>query len=133
MTGGKGVAGGGPWIWGRSGCSSSRRSRHYPGQRHLGTFHFPSRTMWIGRNAFRTERLLRYVVLHELAHGWQSLPTHLRSVRADMRRWGRSGMPAIEAQADCIAALRGARPGHYWDCPADARALAARRLAGDRG
>ena len=37
------------------------------------------------------------------------------------------GLSAIEANADCIAALWGAGRGHYWDCPPDARALAARR------
>jgi hypothetical protein len=98
----------------------------------MGTYHFPTRTMWIGPSAFRTEGLLRYVVLHELAHGWQSVSTNLRTVRTDMRGWGRSGMSAIEAHADCLAAHWGAGRGHYWNCPRDARALAANRLADDR-
>ena len=100
---------------------------------HRGVYDFRTRTMWIGRSAFRTERVLRYVVLHELAHGWQSTSTHLQTVWRDMRRWGRSGLSAIEANADCIAALWGAGRGHYWNCPPDARALAARRLAEGRG
>ena len=94
---------------------------------------FRTRTMWIGPSAFRTERFLRYVVLHELAHGWQSTSTHMQTVWPDMRRWGRSGISAIEANADCIAAIWGAGRGYYWNCPPDARALAARRLANDWG
>ncbi len=89
--------------------------------------------MWIGPSAFRTERVLRYVVLHELAHGWQSTSTHMQTIWPDMRQWGRSGMLAIEANADCLAAHWGAGRGYYWDCPPDARALAARRLANDWG
>ena len=120
------------WGWRESGVKV-RIGYHPEGCCHAGTFDFRTRTMWIGPSAFRTARDLRYVVLHELAHGWQSTSTHMENVWPDMRRWGRFGMPAIEANADCIAAHWGAGPGHYWDCPPDARALAARRLADDGG
>lgn len=119
------------WGWREAGVKL--RLGFYPGACcHMGTYHFPSRTMWIGPSAFRSERRLRYVALHELAHGWQSTSTHMRTARADMQRWGRSGMSGIEAHADCLAAHWGAGRGHYWDCPTDARALAAFRLAEDR-
>ena len=36
-----------------------------------------------------------------------------------------------EAGADCLADVWGALRGHYWNCPADGQALAARRLGGD--
>lgn len=84
---------------------------------HRGIFDFPNRTMWIGPSAFRTDRLLRYIVLHELAHRWQSVSTRWQTVRPDMRRWGRSGISAFEAIADCIAAIWGAGRGHYWNVP----------------
>ena len=119
------------WGWRAAGIKV--RIGYHPGDCcHAGIFDFPNRTMWIGPSAFRSERTLRYVVLHELAHGWQSTSTNLQTVRPDMRRWGYSGIRAIEANADCIAALWGAGRGHYWSCPPDARARAARRLANDR-
>ena len=116
------------WGWRKAGIKV--RLGYHPGDCcHAGIYDFPNRTMWIGPSAFRSDRILRYVVLHELAHGWQSTANNLRTVRPDMRRWGYSGIPAFEANADCIAALWGAGRGHYWTCPADARALAADRLA----
>ena len=120
------------WGWREAGVKV-RIGYHPEDCCHGGTYDFRTRTMWIGPSAFRTERVLRYVVLHELAHGWQSTSTHMQTVWPDMRQWGRSGMLAIEANADCIAAHWGAGRGYYWDCPPDARALAARRLANDWG
>jgi len=120
------------WGWREAGVKL-RIGYHPEDWGHQGTYDFRTRTMWIGPSAFRTERLLRYVALHELAHGWQSTSTHMPTVRRDMRRWGRSGLSAIEANADCIAAIWGAGRGHYWNCPPDARALAAHRLANDGG
>jgi hypothetical protein len=116
------------WRWREAGVKV--RIGFHPGDCcHIGIYDFPNRTMWIGPTAFRTDRLLRYAALHELAHGWQSTSIDLQTIWSDMRRWGRTGIPALEANADCIAALWGAGRGHYWNCPPDARALAARRLA----
>ena len=120
------------WGWRESGVKV-RIGYHPEDCCHGGTYDFRTRTIFIGPSAFRTERILRYVVLHELAHGWQSTSTHMESVWPDMRQWGRSGMNAIEANADCIAAHWGGGRGYYWDCPPAARALAARRLADDWG
>ena len=116
------------WGWREAGIKI-RIGFHPRACCHAGIYDFPNRTMWIGPSAFRSHLLLRYVVLHELAHGWQSTANNLQTVRPDMRRWGYSGIPAFEANADCIAALWGAGRGHYWNCPPDAKALAARRLA----
>lgn len=99
---------------------------------HWGVYDFRARTMWIGPGAFRSDRRLRYVARHELAHAWQLGSNHVQTVVDDMHRWGATAtITAAEMQADCVAAEWGAGPGHYWDCPADARSLAGRRLAGD--
>lgn len=116
------------WGWRAAGIKV-RLGFHPDDCCHAGIYDFPNRTMWIGPSAFRTDRTLRYVVLHELGHGWQSTSTNRQTVRPDMRRWGYTGMGALEANADCIAAVWGAGRGHYWNCPPEARALAARRLA----
>ena len=90
------------------------------------------KTIWIGPTAFGDDTRLRYVVLHELSHAWQWHTHRLNKLEADMGPWGYAGVDALEAGADCIAADWGASPamGHYWACPPDARALMARRLAG---
>jgi hypothetical protein len=90
------------------------------------------KTIWIGPTAFGDDTRLRYVVLHELGHAWQWHTHRLTRLEADMAPWGYQDIDALEAGADCIAAEWGASPamGHYWACPPDARALVARRLAG---
>ena len=85
-----------------------------------------------GRRPSGTRNRLRYVVLHELAHGWQYRQNRFAQFITDYGAWGFHTIgPALEAGADCVAAVWGANRGHYWNCPADARALAVRRLAGD--
>jgi hypothetical protein len=90
------------------------------------------KTIWIGPTAFGDATRLRYVVLHELAHAWQWHTHRLKKLSADMAPWGYNDVDALEAGADCIATDWGAdaATGHYWTCPPDARALMARRLAG---
>lgn len=88
--------------------------------------------MWIGPSAFANPVRLRYVVLHELAHGWQYTRNRFPELIADYQPFGMSTpAEALEAGGDCIAALWGATDHHYWSCPAAAREQAARRLAGD--
>jgi hypothetical protein len=87
--------------------------------------------LWVSSGAFASDRRLRYVTLHELAHAWQWTSGHVDHIAQDMTAWALAGRPAIEAHADCLAAHWGAGLGHYWTCPPDALALAARRLAGD--
>jgi hypothetical protein len=99
---------------------------------HWGTYERDSGVVWIGASAFGDQNRLRYVVLHELAHAWQYRQNRFPEIIADYSRWGFTTIgPALEAGADCLADVWGALRGHYWNCPADARALAARRLGGD--
>ena len=90
------------------------------------------KTIWIGPTAFSDPAILRYVVLHELAHAWQWHSHRLTRLEGDMAPWGYSGLDALEAGADCIATDWGADValGHYWACPPAAQALMASRLAG---
>ena len=99
---------------------------------HWGVYESARHTVWIGPTAFAHPTRLRYVVLHELAHGWQYTRNRFDELIADYRPWGRTTpAEALEAGGDCIATLWGATDHHYWDCPAAALRLAARRLAGD--
>ncbi|MGH9041223.1 MAG: hypothetical protein ACRDZ3_13435, partial [Acidimicrobiia bacterium] len=99
---------------------------------HWGVYDSAQRTVWIGPSAFKTPERLRYVVLHELAHGWQYTRGRFDELIADYRPFGKSTPEAaLEAGGDCIATLWGATDDHYWSCPAAALRTAARRLAGD--
>ncbi len=99
---------------------------------HWGVYQSDQRTVWIGPTAFGNPARLRYVVLHELAHGWQYTRNRFPTLLADYRPFGMSTpADALEAGGDCIAALWGATDHHYWACPAAAAHTAARRLAGD--
>ena len=99
---------------------------------HWGVYEAARSTIWIGPSAFGDQHRLRYVVLHELAHAWQYRQNRFREFIADYTRWGFDSIaPALEAGADCLAIAWGALRGHYWNCPADAQALAIRRLHGD--
>ena len=99
---------------------------------HWGVYERDTGIVWIGPSAFGDQNRLRYVVLHELAHAWQYRQNRFGEIIADYSRWGFSTIgPALEAGADCLADVWGALRGHYWNCPADAQALAARRLGGD--
>ena len=99
---------------------------------HWGVYERDTGIVWIGPSAFGDQNRLRYVVLHELAHAWQYRQGKFAEIIADYSRWGFSTIgPALEAGADCLADVWGALRGHYWNCPADAQALAARRLGGD--
>ena len=99
---------------------------------HWGVYEAAKSIIWVGPTAFDDPGRLRYVVLHELAHGWQYRQNRFAQFIADYTAWGFSTIgPALEAGADCVASVWGAGGGHYWNCPADARALASRRLAGD--
>ncbi|MEW6474705.1 MAG: hypothetical protein AB1679_20825 [Actinomycetota bacterium] len=99
---------------------------------HWGVYEAARSIIWIGPSAFGDQHRLRYVVLHELAHAWQYRQNRFREIIADYTRWGFTSIaPALEAGADCLATIWGARRGHYWNCPAEAQALAVRRLGGD--
>lgn len=120
------------WDWRAAGVTL--RIGYHPQECcHWGVYDFRDRTMWLGPSAFANDSRLRYVSRHELAHAWQWTSGHLPQIKDDMRPWGRAGMAALEAQADCVVALWGAGRGRYWNCPPPAMTLAARRLNGDWG
>jgi hypothetical protein len=99
---------------------------------HWGVYERDTGIVWVGPAAFGDPNRLRYVVLHELAHGWQYRQNRFAQFISDYAPWGFNTIgPALEAGADCVAAVWGAGPGHYWSCPGDAQALALRRLRGD--
>lgn len=99
---------------------------------HWGVYEAAKSTIWVGPSAFGDPVRLRYVVLHELAHAWQYRQNRFAQFIEDYAPWGFTTIgPALEAGADCVAAVWGAGGGHYWQCPSDAQALAARRLRGD--
>jgi hypothetical protein len=99
---------------------------------HWGVYEAATSIVWVGPTAFADAARLRYVVLHELAHGWQYRQDRFADFISDYAPWGFNTIgPALEAGADCVAAVWGAGGGHYWSCPSDARALALRRLRGD--
>jgi hypothetical protein len=99
---------------------------------HWGVYESARSVIWIGPTAFEDQNRLRYVVLHELAHAWQYRQNRFAQFITDYTAWGFTTIgPALEAGADCLANVWGAPGGHYWSCPADARALAARRFNGD--
>jgi hypothetical protein len=99
---------------------------------HWGVYEAAKSIIWVGPTAFEDQNRLRYVVLHELAHAWQYRQNRFGQFISDYAAWGFATIgPALEAGADCAATVWGAAGGHYWNCPADARALAARRLSGD--
>jgi hypothetical protein len=99
---------------------------------HWGVYESSRRIVWIGPTAFANPARLRYVILHELAHGWQYTRNRFDELIADYAPYGRSTpAEALEAGGDCIATLWGATDSHYWQCPALALRTAARRLAGD--
>ena len=118
------------WDWRAAGVRFNLG--FHPTGRNWGVYERDTRIIWIGPTAFADANRLRYVVLHELAHGWQYHQNRFADFITDYARWGFKTIgPALEASADCVAALWGATRGHYWNCPADARALAVRRLQGD--
>ena len=118
------------WDWRRAGITI-RIGYHPQACCHWGIYDRTTATVWVGPSAFATPARLRYVALHELAHGWQFHSGHPGTVSADMAPFGWHGTDAYEAGADCVAAHWGAPTGHYWACPPAAQAVAARRLAGD--
>src|SRR5205823_14894358 len=99
------------WSWRTAGVSI--RIGYHP-QRccHWGVYDHRDRTVWIGPGAFATDGRVRYVALHELAHAWQFTSGHLQRLVDDVQTPGPSRAPAIEKQADCVAAIWGAGPGH---------------------
>jgi hypothetical protein len=118
------------WDWRAAGVRFNLS--FHPTGRNWGVYERDTGIIWIGPTAFADANRLRYVVLHELAHGWQYHQNRFADFITDYARWGFKTIgPALEASADCVAALWGATRGHYWSCPADARALAVRRLHGD--
>ena len=99
---------------------------------HWGVYESAKSVIWIGPTAFEDQTRLRYVVLHELAHAWQYRQNRFAEFITDYTAWGFTTIgSALEAGADCLANVWGAAGGHYWTCPAAARALAARRFSGD--
>lgn len=119
------------WDWRAAGVRFAMG--YYPGDCcHWGVYEAARSVIWIGAGAFADQNRLRYVVLHELAHAWQYRQDRFREFISDYTRWGFDSIgPALEASADCMAVVWGALRGHYWNCPADAKALALRRLHGD--
>ena len=118
------------WDWRAAGVRFNLS--FHPTGRNWGVYERDTGIIWIGPTAFGDPNRLRYVVLHELAHAWQYRQNRFAQFISDYATWGFKTIgPALEAGADCVAALWGAARGHYWNCPADARALAIRRLGGD--
>jgi hypothetical protein len=118
------------WNWRAAGVRFNLA--FHPTGRNWGVYERDTGIVWIGPTAFADESRLRYVVLHELGHGWQYRQNRFADFITDYARWGFNSIgPALEAGADCVASLWGATRGHYWTCPAAARELAARRLRGD--
>ena len=119
------------WDWRRAGITVRLGDHpHDPG--HWGIYDARAREVWVGRGAFAGPARLRYVVLHEAAHGWQYTSGRISTLYADLAVFGHpGGGPALEAGADCVARLWGATAQHYWNCPPAARTVMARRLAGD--
>ena len=125
------IADGSGWDWRRAGVVI-RVGYHPEDCCHWGVYDSRDDRLWIGPNAFANPARLRYTVLHELGHAWQFNSGHIGRLMVDMARWRPRGAAALEAGADCVAALWGARAkGHYWSCPPAAARLVARRLAGD--
>jgi hypothetical protein len=119
------------WDWRAAGVRF-RLSYHPTECCHWGVYERDTAIIWVGPTAFGDPNRLRYVVLHELAHGWQYRQNRFAQFISDYSTWGFNSIgPALEAGADCVAALWGAGRGHYWSCPAAAQALAQRRLGGD--
>jgi hypothetical protein len=125
------IADGTGWNW--RGAGVRFMVGFFPGDCcHWGVYESERRTVWIGPSAFGDPDRLRYVVLHELAHAWQYNTGRFTQLIADYQPWGRSTpSEALEAGGDCIAVLWGATDHHYWQCPAAALQVAARRLAGN--
>ena len=99
---------------------------------HWGVYEAAKSVIWIGPTAFDDPARLRYVVLHELAHAWQYRQNRFPQFTTDYSPWGFTTLAsALEAGADCLANVWGAAGGHYWNCTAAARAVAARRFSGD--
>ena len=119
------------WNWRAAGVRFNLR--FYPSECcHWGVYEAATSIIWVGPTAFEDPGRLRYVVLHELAHAWQYRQNRFAQFITDYATWGFSTIgPALEAGADCLANVWRAAGGHYWSCPADARALAARRFTGD--
>jgi hypothetical protein len=119
------------WNWRAAGVRF--RMGYYPGDCcHWGVYEAATSIIWVGPTAFADPNRLRYVVLHELAHGWQYRQNRFAEIISDYATWGFGTIgPALEAGADCLANVWGAAGSHYWRCTGDAKALASRRLAGD--
>ncbi len=118
------------WNWRAAGVRFNLG--FHPSGRNWGVYEAATSVIWIGPTAFGDPNRLRYVVLHELAHAWQYRQNRFAHFIRDYAAWGFDTIgPALEAGADCVANVWGAAGGHYWRCPADARALALRRLGGD--
>ena len=125
------IAGSSGWNWRAAGVRFN--VAFYPADCcHWGVYEAAKSVIWLGPTAFEDQNRLRYVVLHELAHAWQYRQNRFARFITDYTAWGFTTIgPALEAGADCLANVWGAPGGHYWTCPADARALAARRFSGD--
>jgi hypothetical protein len=119
------------WNWRAAGVSF--RMGFYPGDCcHWGVYESAKSIIWVGPTAFADPNRFRYVVLHELAHGWQYRQNRFAEIISDYSAWGFATIgPALEAGADCLANVWGAPGSHYWRCTGPARELASRRLAGD--
>jgi hypothetical protein len=119
------------WNWRAAGVRF--RTGFYPGDCcHWGVYEAATSIIWVGPTAFADPNRLRYVVLHELAHGWQYRQNRFAEIISDYSAWGFGTIgPALEAGADCLASVWGAAGSHYWRCTGPAKALASRRLAGD--
>jgi hypothetical protein len=117
------------WDW-RSAGVSYVAAFHPEACCHWGVYDPRDGRAYIGPSAFASAERLRYVVLHETAHAWQFRAGPTKALMGDYARWGYRGTAALEAGADCIAALWGASrdQGHYWHCPDAALAVAAREL-----
>jgi hypothetical protein len=130
----KAIADSSGWDWRRAGVTI-HAGFHPQACCHWGIYDSRDGSIWIGPSAFAHPARLRYTVLHELGHAWQWRSGRLDRVSADMAPWGRRGIAALEAGADCLSTVWGASPrsGYYWACPQAAAGLVVRRLADDWG
>jgi peptidoglycan hydrolase-like protein with peptidoglycan-binding domain len=87
-----------------------------------GLYDTGTRQIFITERILTNEKVLRSVVLHEIAHAWQFTVRGWPGAADDVAAWGRTGIDGLEAAADCLAAAWGASRTYYWSCPADAKA-----------
>jgi hypothetical protein len=82
---------------------------------HYGVWDYYTGTVWLAEHLLGDEQLLFSVVVHELAHVYDTyrFRDDFRSLVYDLSP---PGLDPREAMADCVALLAGATWVFYWDC-----------------